>query len=328
MSREAPATITEHLIIATLGLGLLALPADFTNPLRQTIRDSLIPGEKVTRSLAAVGAQVPQQARRWFDQGAEIQRLERELAELRSTLAQRQQSPETMTVVSPSLDPGESNTEPLFLPQAIAARVVGQEAISLYGNRKILNAGTSQGLGENLLVTTEGRLTLDHGASSQVKVHDKVLLGSIVVGRVETLGHWSCTLQPIQDAKFRADAQILRKNGADWIPGPRGVLVGSGRDDCQLTLISEQDAVSEGDEVYTPLRDPLLPRPLLFGRVTSVEPLAGSRDWKITVKPAAHGKAIDHVSVLRPEINPHRLETTVEAPVRDTTHGNSRPASG
>jgi cell shape-determining protein MreC len=84
------------------------------------------------------------------------------------------------------------------------------------------------------------------------------------------------------------------------------MLEGTGRRLCRIRLVVTTEPVSDGDLVFTTTHQGLLPEPLLYGRVTRVERLAGSAHWQIWMQPAAAPELPETVSVLRARLNPNQ----------------------
>ncbi len=299
--------------LSALAFGLLLLPEDFANPIRLAARDLSRPGQSVTRMCVNWGQAGWRGLRDWQARRIEIVELrsrldvelirQRQYQELLGDLRQQLHQAETRA----KSNVASISTEPLFVPQLIDARVLGHETVALAAGRKLLSAGTSQGVGENLLVIEAGRKTLDIGTAQGLTIHQPVFAGDIVIGRTATCGRFSCSLQAVTDAKFQGPAQVLKKTASGLQSGPEGVLEGTGKDLCRLTGVWSGHAVKVGDEVYTPAADPLLPHPMFYGRIVRADWKEGLPHWEIDVEPAAKNLRPNLVRILRPKENSARI---------------------
>lgn len=319
------------LALSALSLGLLSLPDDFSRPIRLAGRDLSRPGQTVTR----VGIELCQAGWRqvgdWQARREQLTQLQEQFAAravreqaLRSRvsdLTRRLERAESQVAAKFSGTP----TQPLVVPKLLAARVLGRETVNLLSRRKVagsqmLGTGTSQGVGDNLLVMDQVRATLDIGTDHGAALHQPVFAGDVVLGRTAQCGRYSCSLQMVTDAKFQSPAQLLRQTAAGWQAGPEGVLEGTGGERCRLTGIGYGEAVAVGDEVYTPAADPLLagapagsesesavPPPMYYGQIVRAEWKHGATYWDIEVAPAANKVRPTFVWVLKPEVNAVRV---------------------
>jgi cell shape-determining protein MreC len=301
------------LALSAVALGLLLLPEDFSNPIRLAARDLSRPGQTVTRICVNWGQAGWRGLRAWQARRAEIvelrERLDLELVrqrELQVLLAETRQRLQVAEARARESVPGIA-TEPLFGPELIEARVLGQETVASAAGRKLLGVGKSQGISENMLVIEPDRATLDIGTDHGLTIHQPVFAGEIVLGRTATCGRYSCSLQPVTDAKFLGSAQLLKKTESGLQLGPEGVLEGTGKDLCRLTGIRSEEAVEVGDEVYTPAEDPLLPHPMFYGRIVRAELKEGLSHWEIDVESASKNLRSSFVRVLRPKENGSRI---------------------
>lgn len=301
------------LALSALAFGLLLLPEDFSNPIRLATRDLARPGQTVTRICVDLGQAGWQGLLAWRARSAEIAEIRTQLKlelgrqrEYQIQLADLRQRLQQAEALAKSGIRAESS-EPLFVPELIEARVLGQETIGLAAGRKLLNVGASQGVGENLLVIESGRATLDIGTELGLTIHQPVFAGEIVIGRTATCSRYSCSLQSVTDVKFQGPAQLLKKTGAGLQTGPEGVIEGTGKNLCRLTGIWSKEAVEVGDEVYTPAEDPLLPHPMFYGHIVRAELKEGLTHWEIDVEPASNKLRPAFVRVLRPTENRSRI---------------------
>ena len=301
------------LTLITLGLGLLLLPEDLSEPIRRTTRDIARPGQALS-SIAVQTCQSGWQAiLDWQARRADLARLATELEQERKLNTEIQQR---LDVLQGQLNVSErkhsekvsgSTSELLFVPELITARVLGNETVALHQGRKILGTGSAKGVGENLLVIDPQRPTLDVGRDLGVTIHSQVFAGHAVVGRTINCGKYSCSLQSVTDPKFSGAAQLMRRTATGLQPGPEGVVEGTGQKTCHFTGIWRREPVEVGDEIYTPADDVLLPFPMYYGKVVRAELPAGTAHWIIEIEPAANELRLRHVQVLKPQANQERL---------------------
>ncbi|MES2792482.1 MAG: rod shape-determining protein MreC [Planctomycetota bacterium] len=319
------------LALSALSLGLLSLPDDFSQPIRLAVRDVSRPGQTVTRAGVEIGQAGWRTVRDWQARRVELDQLQELLAaqtvrerELKTRLAQATRRAQRAEAQVASKLTGQPS-EPLFVPQLVEARVLSSETVTLASGRKLpgpslLGTGKSQGIGENLLVIDQGKSTLDIGLDHGIAIHQPVFAGEIVIGRTVNCGSYSCSLQPVTDAKFQGPAQLLRKTSSGWQTGAEGVIEGTGGPRCRLTGVWNREAVEVGDEVYTPAADPLLmghstasasertlPPPMFYGHVVRAVWDTGAAHWDIEVEPASKNVRPAFVWVLKPQENAVRV---------------------
>lgn len=300
------------LALITLGLGLLLLPEELSGPFRRSTRDLSRPGQTITSFATEWCRASWRTVLAWQARRAEIIGLRTDLeqerqrtAEFQLRLAVLQQELNILERKQAEKAAG-SPSNPLFVPELIEARVLGQETVALYAGRKILGVGSARGIGENLLVVDGKYPTLDVGQSQGLTVHSPVFAGPAVVGRTIQCGAYSCSLQPVTDPKFSGPAQLMRRTATGLQPGPEGVVEGTGQKHCRLTGIWRRQPVEVGDEIYTPADDPLLPYPMYYGKVIRADLPEGTAHWIIDLEPAANELRLKHVQVLKPKENPLR----------------------
>lgn len=296
-----------------LGTGFLALPEEYCNLIRTAVRDAAWPGMTISRMGFAWYQGSWSRSKQWLATQAELavikdqlnQELTRnneyrtELAKLRKRLVECQTEAARKTI--------GTSTEPLFLPDLITARVIGSETISMNRGRKILAAGNSSGIVDDLLVVDAGHQTIDVGTDHQLSIHQPIFAGEIVIGCTATCGRFSSTLLPVTDSQFRGPAQLLVKTSDGVQPGPEGVVAGTGKSLCRLTGIGYREPVEVGDEVYTPHDDPQLPHAMYYGRVIRAELKDGAAHWEIDIEPAGKNVRLSTVQILKPQLNPLRV---------------------
>lgn len=302
------------LAIALLaGGGLLCAPQEQTDRLQAVVRDALRPGQiAVQNSIDWCERQQPYLTSRWRGTSStplptvsrdafeeRLQRLQAENASLREQLRRR----------SSSANSRFQTTEPLFAPDLVEARVLGEESLQRFQSqaRKLLAAGEQNGIDPASLVIASKSSQVDLGSDSGMQADQIVLAGRAVVGRISQVGKLTSTLLPVTDARYRGLARLARPMGAGFDFGPEGILEGDGTDTCRLNFIQSTEAVSPGDQIYTAAADGGQLVPLLYGTVVQADLPAGAPHWNIRVKPASQGMTLRTVHIIRTKLNPTRL---------------------
>ncbi len=185
----------------------------------------------------------------------------------------------------------------------IAASVVSSAGMSGSLRDLIIDAGKSAGITRSELIIDGSGTLLDVGSDVAVAAGDRVLTGSIVVGRIERAAHWVSLVQPVTAVGFKAQVVLLRKTADGLHFGARGILEGTGADDCAVTGIPHIEAVAVGDEVVSADVNGVRGPQLYFGRVTKAEFLAGGQ-WDVRVQPAVLLEELETVGVLRLKLTP------------------------
>lgn len=290
--------------LCLVGLGLGLFPATMAARWRGLVRDALRPGQslllktakQVTRDgssrteLADVRnrAQVAEERARQLE--LRVERLERLV---RAADVPRGKGGD------------QARSDPLFVPQLVSARVLGEVSRALRGSLKLVGAGTAGGVVPQTFVLDETQTLVDQGVEAQVSVGDAVYAGRSVIGKIVEAGQYASTLQLVTDAGYSGRARLARRTHDGLAFGAEGTLTGSGESVCRLKRI--QEPVNVGDEVYTGGTDGVLPYPMYYGRVVRAELEPGAAEWTIDVKPAAKLDQLDDVLILRLAVNQARL---------------------
>ena len=185
----------------------------------------------------------------------------------------------------------------------IPAAIVSSRGLSGSLRDLIIDAGRSSGITRSELVIDGTGTLLDVGSDDAVAAGDRVLTGSIVVGRIERAAHWVSLVQPVTALGFSAQVVLLRKTADGVHFGAAGMLEGAGDTDCVLTGISHTDAVAVGDDVVSADVNGVRGPPLYFGRVIKADFLAGGQ-WDVRVQPAVALETLESVGVLRLRLAP------------------------
>lgn len=195
----------------------------------------------------------------------------------------------------------------LVLPELITARVLSEPLQHAWKQELLLDAGGNSGVAESHWVLSSEDPIFDVGDDHRIHQEDLILAGRVVVGRVSQVGRFSSTIQEVTDEAFSARARLIRQVGQQYVSGAEGLLIGTGEGHCQLTLVSNEQVVHVGDEVYTVAAESPRGYPLYFGKVTKAELSGGRLEWTIDVEPAVQKTKFTQVEVLRQKMNPQRL---------------------
>ena len=288
-------------------LSLLVLLADRAGVLtsfRPALHDAMSPGRLMILAITSRDGQVAAEATAGAvatelagraKQEQLLRQLMIENARLRRDLKRERLS----TAFSSTLEPLGS----LAQLDVIQASVVSSDGLSGSLRDLIIDAGKSAGITRSELVIDGTGTLLGAGSDDSVAAGDRVITGSIVVGRIERTARWVSLVQPVTAIGFKAQVVLLRKTADGLHFGATGMLEGTGEADCVLTGIPHTDAVAVGDDVVSADINGVRGLQLYFGRVTKAEFLAGGQ-WDVRVQPAASLGELESVGVLRLKLSP------------------------
>jgi cell shape-determining protein MreC len=183
-------------VLCLAGAAALLLPPETTAGWRAALRDALVPGQMAAHALwnraddALAGA-------------AGRDSFNRELEDLRNQLAAAESHSRRLELETAQLRQRTEQTlaqyagyfaidrrEPLFQTALLEARVLGEDASSLWRTRMTIQAGSSAGVVESSLVLNDDRPLLDVGDDGGLHPGDAVYAGRIVLGKVADVGRW------------------------------------------------------------------------------------------------------------------------------------------
>ena len=297
------------LLTGTAAVALIVFSAHVSPRVRPAVRDLLQPGQRrlesvVTNARSAITewAGEPRSTSDRADAGspASLEIAQRQLEIINARLREDLQRKEKLG----SSPYRSGSTQPLVIPELVTARILGEETARLWRGGLLADRGTRNRLRESDLVLQDDAPLADAGKDNHLEQGFPVFAGRTVFGRVQSVGRWSCTIQRVTDPEFRSHAQLIRKISDGHVFGAGGVIVGTGRGHCRLTMVSSSEPVSVGDGVYTP-SDAGFPFPMFYGTVVKATP--GATQWEIIVKPAATEVRPRTVQILRKRFNPARF---------------------
>ncbi|QDT25321.1 rod shape-determining protein MreC [Gimesia panareensis] len=318
MKRESRSAEIKLVLLALLvGIGLYLVPGEYSGRLYNLMRDAVRPGLTLVQALkdrktpevkqSAPDGRVKQLERKLAAAAQENRRLALERLQLAEELAQLKRTG------APDYETQQS--ERLLVPDLIEANILGEAAIALLREGRLLDQGETQGVFESSFVLQSDLPAIDQGAAQGMKAGYSLYAGQAVIGKISEVGKWTSTLIPITSVKYRGSARIARKTEQGLQLGTDGILVGRGEGKCELLQIPPTESIQVGQEVYTGEVDRELPlsmqstlgQPMYYGRVIEAELPRGAPYWKIIVEPAVKLSEVRQVSVLRQIINPRRM---------------------
>jgi len=287
--------------------GLVAIPPRFTVQLKTAAADLLAPGQRwalrleeaVRRRAAASPAAAGSKT-----SAAEQNRLRRRIEQLERQLA-------AVKAAADVPRPGHE-TVPLLDSRLVSARILGSQARQFLASRALLNQGSGAGLNTGGLVFDADEAAgttplLDVGGESGVADGRLVLDARTVVGRLREVGRYTSCVERVTDATYRDRVRIVQIQEGKAIPGPRGLLVGTGEAVCQVRMIDVSQPVSVGDVVVADGLGGILSSPPRYGTVVRVAQSPGSAQWEIWVEPDVDVGNLDVVSVLTTDLSAVRV---------------------
>ena len=133
----------------------------------------------------------------------------------------------------------------------------------------------------------------DRGARSGVEPNDPVVWNGAVVGRVDSVGPWTCRAVLMGDRSCVIGVRCARSR-------VQGTLEGIGGGISRVKYIPADADVQPGDMFVTSGVDGLFPRGLLVGRCVEVSTESGESFQWVVVKPAYERARLEHVAILLP----------------------------
>lgn len=311
--RSSAAPIWLVAVLLAAGIGLILVPEEIAARIRCIVRDGLRPGQAVVQVGWGHGVNLWAGIFRRADDSDAVREMREQLVASESEArrwaatagALMEQSAGGMGTSTRRLH-GEGR-EPLFVPQLVTARVLGEETAALWRGKKLLGVGEKSGVVESALVLEDTRPLVDQGAETELSEGDAVYAGRIVIGKIAAVGRYTSTLRRITDPDYTGRARLARRTSQGLVFGAEGTIFGDGSELCGLKHIT--DPVNVGDEVYTGGTDGVLPLPMYYGKVVHAELEPGAREWTIQIEPAAANVKLHTVQVLRTAINPARILT-------------------
>jgi rod shape-determining protein MreC len=266
-SRFNSLLLKTFLVYLAVSLAMLLIPASWTGPLRAAV---LFPFTAAQGGFLKLLSPLEPYARRaaaaW--RGAdETALLRRQTAELRAQLvleAERRHAAESRLFQIGQL-PAEAQQ------RAVPATLVSYDASAL-----------------------RRTAVFDHGSEIGIAPNSPVLWKGCVIGRVDSVGPWSCRAVLLGDRKCRIAVRCARTRDQGMLEGIGGGMSG-------VLFIPVAADVRVGDIFVTSGVDGIFPTGLLIGDCTEVSSEAGAIHKWVVVKPAFDPASLEHVAILLPE---------------------------
>ena len=289
-------------------LSLLVLIADCAGVLtafRPALHDAMSPGRLMILAISSRDGHAADEATAGpvateSASGAKQERLLRQLMIENARLRRDLRLEKSSGAISSTIEPLGSLTQ----LNVVHASIVSSGGMSGSLRDLIIDAGKSAGITRSELVIDGTGTLLGAGSDDFVAAGDRVITGSIVVGRIEKAARWVSLVQPVTAIGFKAQVVLLRKTADGLHFGATGMLEGTGETDCVLTGIPHTEAVARGDDVISADVNGIRGPQLYFGRVTKAEFLAGGQ-WDVRVQPAVSLDELESVGVLRLKLTQH-----------------------
>lgn len=196
--------------------------------------------------------------------------------------------------------------EPLLVPSAIEARVIGRQGRSFFEHAIELNTGLADAVLPHAWIIDSSLPLVDEGHPAGLERGHLVLAGRRIWGQVREVGQHASIVEPVTSAGYRDLVQLAGQSDARPRPAARGILEGNGQPLCRIRMVKVTEPVEAGDIVLSAGCDELLPTPLVYGRIVRAERSRGAVNWDLWMEPAAAGLP-DRVTVVRVSLNAARL---------------------
>ncbi len=138
-------------------------------------------------------------------------------------------------------------------------------------------------------------LVLNQGGRAGVTPDAPVLWNGALIGRVDSVGPWSCSVLLVGDRECGIGVRCLRTR-------VQGVLKGVGGGQAQVDDLAAQADIRVGDLFVTSGMDGVYPPGLLVGECAEVSAEAGAIFQWVVVKPAFDPALLEDAVILLPEI--------------------------
>ena len=298
-----------------LACALAALPGSWA-ALKSPAAWLLRPGQQAAISLREHAGRASTWIGSHWQTAARLAEAERELDQLRrenAELATERDALHTRLLAAGGKKDAEA---PLLRARSLSARVLGSQARAYLARRKLLDAGTGEGVEPGALVFA-GPPLVDRGTDADVRPGQLVVNGRRVLGKIAEAGSHTSIVRVMTEPGYRDLVRIGTPGG------PQGILDGTGEPLARVRLVEVTEPVAEGDPVYSAAGEGVLEAPPLCGRVARLERPVGAAHWEIWVEPAVLPERVDRVAVLRLEANPDRVAQNrrTDYPIRPSTPG-------
>jgi rod shape-determining protein MreC len=135
---------------------------------------------------------------------------------------------------------------------------------------------------------------LNRGARAGVTPNAPVFWNQALIGRVDSVGPWSCSVVLIGDRECGMGVRCARTR-------VQGVLKGAGGGEAQVEGLGAQEDIRVGDVFITSGMDGIFPPGLLVGECAEVSGESGGIFQWVIVKPAFDPALLEDAVILLPE---------------------------
>jgi rod shape-determining protein MreC len=223
---------------------------------------------------------------------AEVARLEREKAQLRARLAERERDVSDALALRRAL--------PSERLEFVVAPVIARDA-SAWSHTVTLGKGWRSGVRQGQTALTATERLVAAGAGDGLEPGDAALDGACLVGRVIAVGPFHSVVRLVTDADSVMRAEVVGERDGRAVQVSAGILRGSveGQARLKIEFIRSRDDVRPGDVVLTAGYGGALPAPLVVGRVASVQASPMPLLSDVAVTPESSLDTLGRVIVVR-----------------------------
>ncbi len=294
----------------TLAVALLVCPESWTVGTKGRMASLLRPGQTATRWLRQQASGAAAKVTNHWNTAAQLAEVQEQNAQLQEQIRRLTAQIAVFEGASRSTFPAtyeEDADHRLLRTRGVRARVLGHAARRFLTEHQILDVGAEAKIRPEALVIDLPAL-IDQGANVKLQAEELVLSQGRIWGKIVEVGPQTSTVRRVTEPGYR-DIVRLATPGATphelrW--GPQGIIEGTGERLARIRLIEVTEPVAIGDLVYTASAKGLLPEPLLYGRIVTVERPVGAAHWDLWMQPAVAAHEPETVVVLRTEVNGKR----------------------
>lgn len=132
---------------------------------------------------------------------------------------------------------------------------------------------------------------INRGSADGLVPRQAVVQASGLVGQVIAVAPHSAQVLLITDSSSGVDALVQRSR-------TRGVVVGRGRQKCQMLYVPNGEDVHEGDVIISSGMDGIFPKGLIIGKVSDVGTRSNGLFQDVDVRPVVDFDMLEHVFVV------------------------------
>ena len=328
--REFPPRWTALVAMLLLATGLTVVPSRVEDPLRDTLRSLVKPGQQLTGRISRHGMKIAQTIRNAYDSGTEVQVLKNQLAEMQEKHQYLQSQMLTLSQKGPIQQTGAwaelLPTPPLVRPKLLQARILGQAAMALLNHQHTIDRGLPNGVlpDSAVVASLSSAILIDAGTDHDLVPGKTVLSANTILGRSRDTGQHTSVVQLVQDIDYRDTIRLARRtqDGLNW--GAAGVLQGTGTELLRITHIPSQYPVHPGDLVVSMREKGIVSTPLVYGTVETCELTPDRSQWQIAMRSPLSVSLLDQVFIVSPGLNASRTLSKTPSIQKSKAHESDR----